>query len=184
MTDETVNASEPTGCLLGMVSHISTRKEMEKTTEQRFNALKKLARRVTPEEQIKRGFVALEATGLDREQIEDIAQSIGLDVESFAFGVAVPPYYGTTKPVQEMTQSSRATHVAEQHDPCVPTAKPRQADGPASLHCYEPRGDSTYSVMQERIAAAIERLANHFDPPPPDIVDTHYIASRLGCTRE
>lgn len=28
----------------------------------------------------------------------------------------------------------------------------------------------------------IRRIADHFDPPPPDKVGTPYIAERLGCT--
>ena len=34
----------------------------------------------------------------------------------------------------------------------------------------------------EQIAVNLARIANHFDPPPPDIVDTPYIAGRLGVT--
>jgi hypothetical protein len=33
-----------------------------------------------------------------------------------------------------------------------------------------------------RIADDIRRLADHFDPPPNDIVDSPYIAERQGCT--
>lgn len=32
------------------------------------------------------------------------------------------------------------------------------------------------------IAASLKRIADHFDPPPPDIIGTDYIADRLGCT--
>ena len=43
-----------------------------------------------------------------------------------------------------------------------------------------------FPVMQafERAALALERLANHFDPPPPDRVGTPYVADRLGCTTD
>src|SRR5690606_18486075 len=34
-----------------------------------------------------------------------------------------------------------------------------------------------------RIAEALERLADHFAPSPPDIVGTSYVAQRLGCTQ-
>jgi len=30
--------------------------------------------------------------------------------------------------------------------------------------------------------AEIKRMADHFDPPPPDKVGTPYVAERLGCT--
>ena len=32
------------------------------------------------------------------------------------------------------------------------------------------------------VQADLKRLADHFDPPPSDIVDTPYIAHRLGLT--
>jgi hypothetical protein len=43
--------------------------------------------------------------------------------------------------------------------------------------------------MLERIASSVEpiaqemrRVANHFDPPPPNVVDSRDVADRLGCT--
>jgi hypothetical protein len=33
------------------------------------------------------------------------------------------------------------------------------------------------------IASSLKRIADHVDPPPPDIVDTTYIADKLGCTK-
>jgi len=33
------------------------------------------------------------------------------------------------------------------------------------------------------IATSLERIANHFDPPPPNVVDSGYIADKLGCTK-
>lgn len=32
------------------------------------------------------------------------------------------------------------------------------------------------------IAASLKRIADHFDPPPADIIGTDYIADRLSCT--
>jgi hypothetical protein len=37
-------------------------------------------------------------------------------------------------------------------------------------------------VLQE-IHADQQRIADHFDPPPADIVGTDYIAKKLNCTR-
>jgi hypothetical protein len=34
----------------------------------------------------------------------------------------------------------------------------------------------------DTIAAAIDRLADHFAPAPQDIVGTEYVARKLGCT--
>ena len=32
------------------------------------------------------------------------------------------------------------------------------------------------------VASDLNRIANHFDPPPPDVVDSVYVAQKLGCT--
>ena len=34
-----------------------------------------------------------------------------------------------------------------------------------------------------QIANALKRIADHVDPPPPDIIGTDYIANKLGCTK-
>ena len=34
------------------------------------------------------------------------------------------------------------------------------------------------------IAGALKRIADHFDPPPPDVVDSVYIRQKLGCTTQ
>jgi hypothetical protein len=67
-------------------------------TQAKLKRLKKLARRVTKNEQIESGFAALEATGLDREQIEDIARGMGLEGEDMAFSVATArPFRGSNE---------------------------------------------------------------------------------------
>ena len=38
------------------------------------------------------------------------------------------------------------------------------------------------AIAAERIQEQLLRIADHFDPPPPDIVDSPYIADRLGVT--
>jgi hypothetical protein len=42
-------------------------------------------------------------------------------------------------------------------------------------------GDGAYLAV---IASSLKRLADHVDPPPPDIIGTDYIAEKLGCTLE
>jgi hypothetical protein len=37
-------------------------------------------------------------------------------------------------------------------------------------------------VAWSSIAANIKRVADRLDPPPPDVVDSVYVAGRLGCT--
>lgn len=69
------------------------------TTEEKLKDLKKLAHRVTTEEQIEAGFAALESTGLDRDQIEDIARDIGLEGEDMALSVATALPHRRTVPI-------------------------------------------------------------------------------------
>ena len=42
-------------------------------------------------------------------------------------------------------------------------------------------GLDTRRVLSE-IAADLKRIADHFDPQPPDVVGTPYLANKLGCT--
>ncbi len=41
-------------------------------------------------------------------------------------------------------------------------------------------GDGAYLAV---IADSLKRLADHFIPPPADIIGTDYIADKLGCTK-
>lgn len=34
------------------------------------------------------------------------------------------------------------------------------------------------------LALQLGRIADHFDPPPPNVVGTPYVAARLGCTTD
>lgn len=36
----------------------------------------------------------------------------------------------------------------------------------------------------ERIDGHLGRLVDHIDPPPSDVVDTTYVAKRIGCTTD
>lgn len=60
------------------------------------------------------------------------------------------------------------------------------------------QGDSSEGVMAQpispfqfadpeaivTIAGALKRIADHFDPPPPDVVDSVYLRKKLGCTTQ
>lgn len=37
-------------------------------------------------------------------------------------------------------------------------------------------------AVMERLTAALERIANRIAPPPAAIVDSRWVADRLGCT--
>jgi hypothetical protein len=36
--------------------------------------------------------------------------------------------------------------------------------------------------LLERLVVAAERIADRLNPPPPDVVDTPWVAERLACT--
>ena len=61
---------------------------MPTTTSQKLERIRKVARRLTTEELIEQGFAALEAAGLDRERVEDIARDLGLEGDDMALSVA------------------------------------------------------------------------------------------------
>ena len=158
---------------------------MELTTKEKLADLKKLARRVTTEEQIECGFATLEAAGLDREQIEDIARDIGLDVESFAYSVAMPPFRYGTEQLHDTKRGSHSSAKKIERSPwCDVESVVDHIEVVADSDGHLPQDEAANTLIHERIASALEKLANHFDPPPPDIVDTGYVAGRLGCTRE
>jgi len=59
----------------------------------------------------------------------------------------------------------------------------RLADG--SLRITETAVDQFIAgdAIVVQVANALTRIANHFDPPPPDKVDSGYIAKKLGCSK-
>lgn len=60
-------------------------------------------------------------------------------------------------------------------------ANPLRSDGVGSVTVVVELGPETLRLLTD-IQTDIKRLADHFDPLPPDIVDTPFIAQRLGCT--
>ena len=44
--------------------------------------------------------------------------------------------------------------------------------------------DSSTLDCLRRLVECVSRIADHFNPPPPDKVGTPYIAERLGCTTD
>jgi hypothetical protein len=68
----------------------------------------------------------------------------------------------------------------------VPTvvgqAAAAQSDiGIRSVNVVVELGPETRRVLAE-IGSDLKRVADHFDPPPPDIIGTPHLARRLGCT--
>lgn len=62
--------------------------------------------------------------------------------------------------------------------------------GHAAEIAAEPEITSALMRMLERLTDSIEgiqaeqkRIADHFDPPPPDVVGTEYVAGHLDCTK-
>lgn len=57
------------------------------TTQEKFAALKKMAKHVTTEDILQRGLEVLEATGLPLEDVAALARSVGIDLEDVAYTV-------------------------------------------------------------------------------------------------
>lgn len=47
-----------------------------------------------------------------------------------------------------------------------------------------PSGEESQSNFQQRMTVALERLADHLAPKPPDIVGTPYLAQKLDCSKQ
>ena len=47
----------------------------------------------------------------------------------------------------------------------------------------KPASNNLLEVLSH-LALQLNRIADHFDPPPPDIVGTPYVADKLGCTTD
>ena len=51
---------------------------------------------------------------------------------------------------------------------------------PAGVNPVQIRLDNPEAIAT--IADALNRIADHFDPPPSDVVDSVYVRQKLGCT--
>jgi hypothetical protein len=78
--------------------------------------------------------------------------------------------------------SQQVSHSAQQVlSPIRPLVSRQTQNGNGSVTVVVELGPETLRMLVD-IQTDIKRIADHFDPPPPDIVDTPYIAQRLGCT--
>jgi hypothetical protein len=59
-------------------------------------------------------------------------------------------------------------------------------DGARNIVDVVPPGSGSLARIAgtlDEIRGEQRRIANHFDPPPPEIVGTEYVAGKLGCTQ-
>jgi hypothetical protein len=52
----------------------------------------------------------------------------------------------------------------------------------AAVKLLQLREELFVNSASSSLAADLRRIANHFDPPPPDKVGSEYVAQKLGCT--
>lgn len=71
---------------------------------------------------------------------------------------------------------------ADMHEGFGTNEKTALATGPSP--CLQDGSGISPAIVEVLacIAASLTRIADHFDPPPSDIVDTPYLAGRLGVT--
>jgi hypothetical protein len=132
---------------------------------ERWNKASRLSK---PEEIVQGGRAILAAAGLTEDRLERIAHDIGTDVEKLALAVATCVPFQFTPTITQVTEGTFPTNVAEQ-------------DGEKkSAEITVPQSEEANIVAQ--VADALTRIADHFDPPPPNIVGTPYVARKLGCT--
>lgn len=69
---------------------------MDATKEDPLERAKRLARRITPDEQIERGLRVLEGAGFDRDRIDEAAGMVGLTAEDLAISISTAsPHVGS-----------------------------------------------------------------------------------------
>jgi hypothetical protein len=127
----------------------------------KLNAIKKLARYVTYDEELQRGLEILEATGLPLEDVASLARSVGLDLEDVAHtigsGRSVPH-----RPSPVQIEADLARQISEIHEVVVE----RQAHRLASLSQTE---RDLYNAADEQEAFKAEVLCAR--------TDIHYLNS-------
>ena len=52
----------------------------------------------------------------------------------------------------------------------------------AAVKLLQLREELLVNSASSSIAVDLRRIADHFDPPPPDKVGSEYVAKKLGCT--
>lgn len=78
----------------------------------------------------------------------------------------------------------RTTESTDDYKPCQDLRQSLSGRNALTAHPEKRRPnvkDDSHSLL-ERVAVALERIAEHVAPKPDNIVGTDYVASRLGCT--
>lgn len=146
------------------------------TPEQKLQQLKKNARVITAEDQIRTSEIRFEQMGLDREDVERMADVVGLNADDI--------YLASSGEVivereQQHSASKDANNDLVELGHRLRHLEEFVSQIAASRNIAAPqfRAESQYDLVSE-----IRRIADHFDPPNLEVVGTSYIAAQLGVT--
>lgn len=90
----------------------------------------------------------------------------------------IEPDFDPTLPPQMFDPSYWAKMFGLNVEDFAPVGRPSNSEGDISS------GSDQLLLTLDAIAKAQKRIADHFDPLPPDKVGTRYVADKLGCTQE
>lgn len=149
----------------------------ELTTHQKLDQLKRVARRTTVEDRIEAGVRRFERMGLAREDVDAMATSVGLEADDIYLASSESTVVVQTEPLATSPEKSDGTALNLGH-------RVRRLEDFVSRMgaTFERTTAPSNNSDDENLVTQLRRIADHFDPPPPNVVGTGYVAQKLDCT--
>lgn len=149
----------------------------ELTSLQKLNSLKKIARRITPRDKIEAAVRRFEQMGLLRDDVETMARNVGLEADDIYLASS------ESTVIVGAEQSGSAAKTTVELASNLSERLRKVEDALARLVAVESRmATPSDQGGDENLVTHLRRIADHFDPPPPNIVGTPYVAQKLNCT--
>lgn len=146
------------------------------TPRQKLELLKKNARRITPWDRIESAEKRFEQMGLEREDVERMANFVDLEADDIYLASSGSVSVIKTKqvpaanaPSEEVLDLARRLRLLE--------AVVSQLAAPHT-HTFS----HSNNWNDSGIVAELRRIADHVDPPNLEVVGTSYVAERIGVT--
>lgn len=126
------------------------------------------ARRITLAERISIGMSHFKRLGLELDEVQAMASVVGLEVDDLCLEFGQFSSFDVSR------------------IPVILPVEERHMDPPVGLTNRESIGSRSTAkdppIATDEIVAQLRRIADHFDPPPANIVGTPYVAQKLNCT--
>lgn len=145
----------------------------ELTTRQKFENLKKRARRITFDDRIESGKHRFEKMGVDPEDVERMAKLADLEPHDLYF-LASGGTIGVKPILPASPSDTSAKSESDLRERLIRLEEMVSRIGRLAARSNE--------IGDEGVVTHLRRIADHFDPPNLEVVGTSYIAQRLGVT--